>query len=588
MCGIFFYQSDDSIKKTKKILKQFNRIKSRGPDVSNFRLYNENVAIGFHRLAIVDTSTAGEQPFEYDNCFVCVVNGEIYNYKQIIEDLKDKNPELKLQSGSDCEVILPLLSEILKSSEKEDSGFHNKKRNVYDAIKILVDKLDGEFAFIIYDTITKYTYFAVDQLRVRPLFLGKKYGKFGIQEIYLASEQKSLLGCDNILPVPSGHIGWIDPSNNYSFDQYYNFSEINPQISFEDASRQLRNLLINNVKNKLNPERDFGFLLSGGLDSSLICAIAARLLSQSSNSNTTRIRTFCVGFDENASDIIAARKVAQHINSIHTELIFSYEDGINLLKDVIYSNESYDQTTTRASIPMMLAVRAIKKFHPEIAVIYSGEMSDELFMGYLEWQNAPNAEEARNHVMKRLRDITYFDGLRADRIVSSVGCELRLPFFSKDILNFVLSLPPEYLMPQTHNGTEKFLLRKAFSIESGDFGESPQKEDSDFANLLPDSILWRVKHAFSDATSIVGKTSWKEYLKNYAENMITDSRFNCRNQIYFHNIPQTKEDMLYRDIFENFGYYDKCIPYKWLPNWAPEDLTDASATALSSFKESTL
>jgi asparagine synthase (glutamine-hydrolysing) len=353
--------------------------------------------------------------------------------------------------------------------------------------------------------------------------------------------------------------------------------------NFDDAVVELRKLFIDNVQRKLNPERDFGFLLSGGLDSSLVCSVATSLLKN-------RIRTFTGGFSgdfsggkDNAPDIIAARIVAKHIGSIHTEYIFTPAEGIAILPEVIRNNETWDQTSVRASVIMTLLLRAIKRDHPEMAVIYSGEVADELFMGYLEWQNAPNSKAARNHVIKRLQDITYFDGLRADRTISAVGCELRTPFFGKDLLNFVLSCPPEWFM---HNfslykkgrNVEKYMLRKAFDTFSS--SEKP---------FLPDEILWRTKHAFSDATSIVGANSWKEQLKAHAEREVTDSRFSVRSIIYLgSNIPQTKEDMLYREIFETFGYEAKCIPYKWLPEWAPAELTDASATALSGFVESAL
>lgn len=558
MCGIFFYKSNLRIlsKEKKFINKKFMRIKHRGPNASQLKLYGTNVAMGFHRLAIVDPTDAGMQPFEM-NQYVCMVNGEIYNYKQIMNYLSNANALPEIKSHSDCEIVLPLLIHIM-GKDTEINIEH---------IKELTSKLDGEYAFIIHDIVSGLTFFGVDELRVRPLFLSTSK-----HFTLLASEQKALKHkFSEIIPVPSGSVGVIKKDLTFEFHLHYNFDNLQikkPLVyTYENATNKLRELLINNVKSKLNPEREFGFLLSGGLDSSLVCGIAASLLKPQ------RIRTFTIGFDKNASDVVAARLVAKYIDSIHTEFIFSYEDGINILKDVIYSTESWDQTTIRASIPMMLVARAIKKQHPEMAVIYSGEMSDELFMGYLEWKNAPSPNDARNHVIKRLRDITYFDGLRADRTICSVGCELRLPFFSRDMLNFVLSLPPEYLMPQHNKGIEKYMLRKAFSSEMGTL-------------LIPENILWRTKHAFSDATSIVGRTSWKEYLKSYAETQITDSRFEAKKQLYWFNTPQTKEDMLYREIFDEFKFENSAIPYKWLPNWAPIELTDASATALSGFAES--
>jgi asparagine synthase (glutamine-hydrolysing) len=342
----------------------------------------------------------------------------------------------------------------------------------------------------------------------------------------------------------------------------------------------LRDLFISNIRKKLNAECEFGFLLSGGLDSSLVCSIGSNIFKESENS-PNRIHTFTGGFSVNAPDVIAARLVAKHINSIHTEFIFTPSEGIAILPEVIRNNETWDQTSIRASIIMTLILRAIKKQCPKIKMIFSGELADELFMGYFEWQNAPDKIAARQHVIKRLRDVTYFDGLRADRTISAVGIELRLPFFSKAILEFVLTCPPEYLMPKHEipgvkpAGIEKYMLRKAF-----DFKWNNEQE------VLPKEVLWRTKHAFSDATSIVGVNSWKEQLKAYADSEITDSRFAARNKIYKYNVwIQTKEDMLYREIFETFGYYANCQPYKWLPAWAPAELTDASATALAGFTE---
>ena len=537
MCGIFFFIGNKAIKRKKELEKKFYKIKHRGPDASQIRYYNSNVMVGFHRLAIIDPTGAGMQPFENQR-YACVVNGEIYNYKQLIQGYS-----LDVETHSDCEVILPLF---LKDMN----------------IESLCHKLDGEFAFIIYDTFTKTVFFAVDEIRARPLFLGESE-----EGIYLCSEQKSLKHCDKVIPIPSGCYGKIQDGESshkfvYSFTNYYNFNISSITREEDRPDLYLRKLLMENVSKKLHPEREYCFLLSGGLDSSLICGIAAKLCAPN------RIHTFTVGFDKNASDVIAARKVAKHIDSIHTEFIFSYEDGVRMLRDVINANESWDQTTTRASTPMSLCCREIKKRHPEMAVVFSGELSDELFMGYLEWKRAPTLKDAKEHVVKRLRDVTYFDGLRADRTVSSYGMELRLPFFSREILDFVLSLSPELLAPSHNEGIEKYLLRKAF----------------DELNYIPDEVLWRTKNAFSDATSIVGVTSWKEFLKSYAEKEITDSRFNESKELYPDNTPQTKEDMLYRDIFTDLGYHSNCIPYKWLPEWT-YGITDSSATVLEGFKE---
>lgn len=563
MCGIFFYWSKSSINgyQKKKLIKSFNKIKHRGPDASRVRYHNNNVMVGFHRLAIVDPTDDGMQPFE-DERFVLIVNGEIYNYKSLI-----LQEHLTVKSNSDCEVILHLFRKIL-DQDNIPTTIHLDK---------LCNKLNGEYAFIIYDTTYDIIMFGVDELRCRPLFIGFN----DVNEIYLASEQKAI-PVVNKQPILPGHYGIIDyrtviqkPYYNINGDfftqkSYFKLENIIQQttnISFADAALKLRHLIIDNFKLKINPEREFCFLLSGGLDSSIIACIAAAYLYP------MRIKTFTAGFDEHASDIIAARKVAKHINSIHTEFIFSFKDGIDAMTDVIYHSESWDQTTNRASTPMLLLLRKIKQKHPEMAVILSGELSDELFMGYLEWKLSPNAQDSHDHSIKRLNDITFFDGLRADRMVAAVGCELRLPFYCRDILEFVLSLPPEYLDPKHNNNIEKKLLREAFNYQHNG------------KDLIPKEILYRTKAAFSDSTSVVGKTSWKEFLKLYAENIITDSRFNHRKELYTWNTPRTKEDFLYREIFEEFDFNPYTIPYYWMPKWAPADLTDSSATALPIYTE---
>jgi asparagine synthase (glutamine-hydrolysing) len=565
MCGIYLQKRIHGFDgKAKKVADaDFAKIKHRGPDATRIRYHGYNTMIGFHRLAIVDPTGEGMQPFE-DERYACVINGEIYNYKMIQMSLMSGNPDLVFKSHSDCEVVLHLFRSIVGSESP-----------TLEHVEELVKIMDGEFAFIIHDTVTDNTFYGVDELRARPLFMSTRSNN-GCEIITLCSEQKALT--DSIRPVPCGTIGIIQPVgykqyyDNYKYTekQYFDFEKplgFSTEPSFDEAVVLLEELMTKNVAIKLNPEREFGFLLSGGLDSSLVCGIAAKQLAP------MRIKTFTVGFDKNASDVVAARKVAAHIGSIHTEFIFTYEDGIAILPEVIKTNETWDQTSIRAGTPMTLLLRSIKKMHPEMAVIYSGEMADELFMGYLEWQSAPDTAAARAHVIKRLKDITYFDGARADRTVAGVSCELRLPFFGKSLLNFALSTPAEYFMPQHNEGIEKYILRKAFTPKDGEHG------------VIPNEVLWRTKNAFSDATSIVGVTSWKQCLMAHAEAEITDSRFAVRANIYPINTPQTKEDMLYREIFDSYDYTHSIIPYKWLPAWAPADLTDSSATALEGFKE---
>lgn len=576
MCGIFFYLKNSPIKgKDKKKLENFaNKIKHRGPDKTEIRYYDSNKMVCFHRLQITDLTEEAMQPFELDflgQKWVCMVNGEIYNYKQLDKEMREDegffnyNPK----SQSDCEVILHKLNHIMMQNESLCEE---------ESIEKLMKCLDGEYAVVLFkvDVFKQKVCCFTDALRVRPLFIGANDG-----ELCITSEQKAI---PDYFIAKSATVG-----GNLNIFTYYNNeiqklllkepnkyweTKINREITEEEAQSQIRELLIENVHKKMHPDRSYGFLLSGGLDSSLVCGIAARYCKEH---ELPRIRTFTVGFHEDAPDVVAARYVAKHINSIHKELIFSYEEGIELIPDIIYYNESWDQTTTRASTPMGLLARYIKIYHPEIAVIYSGEVADELFRGYLYNRIEVDEKEARLDMKKRLADISLFDGLRADRVISSQGLELRLPFFSNELLNFAFSLPYEFLDPCHHKteecptGVEKWLLRKAF----------------EGLNYIPDKIIWRIKNAFSDATSKMTHnkgSEWKEKLKEEADKHITDSRFKSRKEIYPYCTPQTKEDMWYRDIFDSYGYEEETIPYKWLPSWT-KDCTDSSATTLDVFTE---
>ncbi len=553
MCGIFLFLSSNPIKGKDYILltEYFSRMYHRGPDQSNVRLYNDNIMVGFHRLAVMGPDISGLQPFETER-FSCIVNGEIYNYKYIQKFLQEEGIDINWKTNSDCEVVLPLFEFLFYQDEES-------------CIPKLINFLDGEFSFIILDIETSKVYFGTDELSIRPLFIANdNKGNF-----LLSSEQKAIPDFFEVLRLPSAHYGHID--KRIWMDCYYDLStiEINTSITMEEAIHSLRYLLIENVRIKLNTDREYGFLLSGGLDSSLICSIASSLLPN-------RIRTFTVGFSEDATDVLAARKVAKYINSNHTEYIFTYQEGLDIIPEVIYYNESWDQTTVRASVVMKLCVKKIKEEHPDIAVIYSGEVADELLMGYLYNKKNPSLEEGRKDMIMRLKDICYFDGLRADRVVSSESCELRLPFFGKNILQFVLSLPTEYLNPPNNDYIEKYLLRRAF--EKDEHGAD--------LNYLPEEILWRTKNAMSDATSF--KSGWKEQIKMLAETCVTDSRFQARKILYPHCTPQTKEDMYYREIFEINLYNPETVPYKWMNKWDDPNATDSSASTIDVFNEDSI
>jgi len=327
----------------------------------------------------------------------------------------------------------------------------------------------------------------------------------------------------------------------------------------------LRDIFIQNVKDKIHyGSREDGFFLSGGLDSSLVAGIAAKIRYP------TRLRTFTCGFSADASDIVFARQVAKHINSEHHEIILKEEEGIAAVEEIVRILGTFDQTTIRASIPLYLATKWIKQNYPGIYILYNGELADELLGGYLYFRNAPSAFDHRAESIRRLNAVHNFDGLRCDRVCSSNSIEARFPFFSKSLLDFVMSCPPKYFNPKDNGGIEKKIMRDAF-------------KDTGY---IPDTILWRTKNALSDATSV--KSSWKDKLKAYTNSKVSDEEFATRDK-WTHTTPDTKEDYFYRTIFEKYypGSAATTIPYKWLPLWCG-DVTDSSASVLPVFNESSL
>jgi len=509
MCGIWAFLSTLSISPERKeeLQKVFNHIVHRGPNASRFNQYN-NVICGFHRLAIVDPSMNGMGPFEYKD-LVCLANAEIYNYEKIEEELRSKHND-KFNSFCDTEAILPLFDYLGRD------------------IKALCNKLDGEYAFIIYDRTKNTLYYATDEISMRPLFIG--ITKDGV---VLSSELIGVQGlATSVQRLGAGQYGVInncsDPVKEaFQWTTFYNFVKPRQNITFEEAKTRIREIFIQNVKDKIHyGTRNDGFYLSGGLDSSLVAGVAAKLRAP------RKLNTFTVGFSTEASDVIYARLVAKHIGSNHHEIIISEDDGIAHLEEIIKSLGSFDQTTVRASTPLYLATKWIKNKYPDIYIMYNGELADELQGGYLYFRNAPTPDAHRDESIRRLAAVHNYDGLRCDRVCAAHSIEARFPFFSKTLLDFVLSLPPEYLAPSTYNGTEKYLIRDAFKG----------------LGYIPEEVLWRTKNALSDATSV--KSSWKDKLKAHVESKVSDEEFATRES-YKHVTPDTKEDFYYRKIFEN-------------------------------------
>lgn len=507
--------------------KSLEKIKYRGPDMSKIMAYGNGI-FGFNRLAIMDLDESGMQPFIYkDKIAVC--NGELYAFRKLKEELLADGVEF--YSESDCEIILPLY-------EKYGVKMFNM--------------LDGEFAMVIYDNKEKTYIASRDPIGIRPMFYG--FSKVD-HSICFASEAKALVDlCVDIKPFPIGHY-----YKDGKFTAYYDATKSSNyhDDNLEEIYKNINNKLVNGIKKRLDSDAPVGFLLSGGLDSSLVCSIAAKYSDKP-------IRTFAIGMSEDAIDLKYAKIVADYIKSEHTEVIITKDDVINALEEVIYHLETWDITTIRASIGMYLLCKWIKE-NTDIKVLLTGEISDELF-GYKYTDFAPNALEFQRESEKRIRELYMYDVLRADRCISGCSIEARVPFGDLDFVNYVMGINPQKKMNIYNKG--KYLLRKSF-------------ED----NYLPNSILMREKAAFSDA---VGH-SMVDYLKEYAQKKYSDSEYKKLIKKYSKHQPFTKESLLYREIFEKFypDYSDLIIDF-WMPNktWEGCNVDDPSARVLSNYGDS--
>ena len=416
----------------------------------------------------------------------------------------------------------------------------------------LFAKLDAEFACVLYDGRTDEYIAARDPFGIRPLY----YGYDAAGTIVFASEAKSLTGlCEKVRPFPPGHY--------YKGGQFIRYRDISKPAAVcrddaETACRHIREKLIAGVEKRLVADAKVGFLLSGGLDSSLVCAIAAK-------KSRKPIRTFAIGMSEDAIDLKYARQVADFIGADHTEVYMTPEQVIDSLETVVHLLGTYDITTIRASMGMYLVCKAIHE-QTDVRVLLTGEISDELF-GYKYTDFAPDAAAFQAEAEKRVRELHMYDVLRADRCISVNSLEARVPFGDLDFAAYVMSLDPAIKMNVYGKG--KYLLRHAF----------------EGLGYLPDSILWREKAAFSDA---VGH-SMVDYLKEYAETQYTDEAFEEKRKQYTHAQPFTKESLLYRELFEKY-YPDQSemVVDFWMPNkaWKGCDVNDPSARVLSNYGDS--
>ena len=521
MCSIIGYCGKCAERET--LMEGFDRTLSRGPDDTRMVDAGQGI-LGFHRLAIMGLTPEGMQPFGLNGSFV-VCNGEIYGFEKLRRELEG---EYTFQSDSDCEVLLPLY-------EKYGTD--------------MFALLDAEFACILYDAKKDQFVAARDPIGIRPLYYG--YDKSGT--IIFASEPKNLVRLtETILPFPPGHY--------YCDGKFTCYCDIAAAKEYHHHDLQtvcdnIREKLIAGVEKRLVADAKVGFLLSGGLDSSLVCAIAAR-------KSRTPIKTFAIGMSGDAIDLKYARQVADYIGSDHTEVIISKEDVLAALEPVVELLGTFDITTIRASIGMYLVCKYIHE-HTDIRVLLTGEISDELF-GYKYTDFAPSAEAFQLEAQKRIRQLHMYDVLRADRCISVNSLEARVPLGDLDFVKYVMAIDPETKLNKYHKG--KYLLRHAFEGQG----------------YLPDEILWREKAAFSDA---VGH-SMVDYLKEYAAVAYTDEEYEHNRKMYAHARPFTKESLLYREIFEK--YYPnqgQMIVDFWMPNkdWEGCNVTDPSARVLSNY-----
>ncbi|MGN0659640.1 MAG: asparagine synthase B [Emergencia sp.] len=522
MCSIIGYTGGSLT--LAEIRKGFDETISRGPDMTKILTLKHGM-LGFHRLAIMGLTETGMQPFVLGGT-ACVCNGEIYGFRPLREELKKKG--YTFRSDSDCEILIPLYLEYGTD---------------------MFSMLDAEFALILYDEDSGDFIAARDPIGIRPLY----YGHDRNGGMIFASEAKNLVGLtDRIMPFPPGHY-----CVNGEFHCYRDMTCV-AEFNHDDLPticRNIREKLTEGIRKRLDSDAPVGFLLSGGLDSSLVCAVSARLLDRP-------IETFAIGMSEDAIDLKYAKEAANYIGSSHHEIIITREDVISALPEVVHLLGTYDITTIRASIGMYLLCRAIHE-QTDLRVLLTGEISDELF-GYKYTDFAPSADAFQEESAKRIRELHMYDVLRADRCISVNSLEARVPFGDLDFVSYVMSIDPEKKLNTYGKG--KYLLRHAFEAE----------------DYLPRSILMREKAAFSDA---VGH-SMVDHLKAYAESCYTDEQFETLRKSYSSPEPFTKESLLYRELFEEFypGQAHMIAGY-WMPNkeWEGCDVDDPSARVLSNY-----
>lgn len=503
MCGIVcaFELKEASETLRPQLLSMAKCLRHRGPDWSGI-YSNEKAILAHERLAIVDP-TSGKQPlFSEDKNLVLAANGEIYNHKEL---RKQFNGNYNFQTKSDCEVILALYKE--KGTQ-------------------FLDELNGIFGFAVYDVEKDEYFIARDHMGIIPLYIGwDKNGTF-----YVASELKALEGhCTKMELFPPGH---YLSSKEDGYQRWYkrDWMEYENVKDNETSIEDLRKALEAAVHRQLMSDVPYGVLLSGGLDSSITSALAKKYSDKRIESDDTdaawwpRLHSFAIGL-EGSPDLAAAKKVAKHLDTVHHEIKFTIQEGIDAIKDVIYQLETYDVTTIRASTPMYLMARAIKAMG--IKMVLSGEGADEIFGGYLYFHKAPNAKEFHEETVRKLDKLHQYDCLRANKSLCAWGIEGRVPFLDKEFLDVAMRLNPKDKMIIQGARIEKWLLRKAFE------------------DYLPESVAWRQKEQFSDGVGY----SWIDTLKEMVNSEVSDEQLDHAHFRFPVQPPKSKEEFFYRSIF---------------------------------------
>ena len=537
MCGIvaILNVKEQTQQLRQKALGMSHKIRHRGPDWSG--IYCGGSAILAHeRLSIVDPESGGQPLFSPDRQQILAVNGEIYNHQEIRQRYEGK---YEFQTGSDCEVILALY---------QDKGID------------FLEELNGIFAFVLYDEKRDEFLIARDPIGVIPLYIG--YDADGT--VYVASELKALEGqCQRYEPFLPGHYLWSGDLNsqlstlNFQLKKYYqrDWFDYDAVKDNDASSEDIRQALREAVRRQLMSDVPYGVLLSGGLDSSVISAIAERYSEMriENNSQTKaywpRLHSFAVGL-KGAPDLAKARMVAEHIGTVHHEINYTIQEGLDAIRDVIYFIETYDVTTVRASTPMYLLARVIKSMG--IKMVLSGEGADEIFGGYLYFHKAPDARAFHEETVRKLSKLHLYDCLRANKSLSAWGVEGRVPFLDKEFLDVAMRTNPKAKMC---SGTtmEKRIVREAF------------------ADMLPDEIVWRQKEQFSDGVGY----SWIDTLKQITAEAVSDEQMAHAAERFPINPPKNKEEYYYRSIFaEHF-------PSESAAKSVPSEASVACSTAIA-------